>query len=164
MSKLSDFYSHGGTDNNGRCLADMWSFTNDEFETVHEYIQWLFPLKVASQFNPYAPILTDEDIETIDKILIRHSFNVMCDFYGIQNNGVGLVKDPNTWNHRSTVWLTKDNHNFLRLTRIIKCLTLFGLNQEATILTMFLTDLYDEYKDVIGETTLSFWLAASEKE
>ena len=164
MSKLSDFYGHGGANNSGRRLADIWSFTNDEFETVHDYIQWLFPLKDVSKFNHDAPLLTDEDIEAIDKILVRHSFNVMCDFYGIQNNGVGLVKDPNTWNHRSAAWLTKDNHNFLRLTRIVKCLRLFNLDQEATVLTMFLTDLYDEYEDIIGETTLRFWVEAAEKE
>ena len=31
-------------------------------EYHHDFIQWLFPLREPSQFNPDAPVLSDEDI------------------------------------------------------------------------------------------------------
>lgn len=161
MSRLSDFYNRIGTNDSGRTLTNIWDFTINELEEVHDYIQWIFPLKEESRFQPNAPLLTDEDIELIDKEYVRVSFNLMLTFYGIVDNGTFLVKDPNIWLHRSTDWITKGNHNFLRLTRILKSLRLFGMDHEATILILFLGSLYDEYKSTIGEITLDYWKAAS---
>ena len=160
MSKLSKFYNHSGTDNHGRTLKDIWAWSDDDLESVHDYIQWLFPLKEKSRYNVRAPLLTDADIGKIDKDSVRHSFLVMCDFYGIEYRGVTVSKHPMTWSHKSQNWFTPGNHNFLRLTRIIKSLMLFGLKSEANTLELFLVDLYNRHATTIGEKTLEHWKAA----
>ena len=49
-------------DSEGRTIAEVWSWDDDELEYVHDYIQWLFPLRAPSRFNPDAPVLDDEQI------------------------------------------------------------------------------------------------------
>lgn len=62
MSRLVDFYRGTKTDIEGRLLTDILSWPNDDFEEVHDFIQWLFPWMEPSQNNPDAPLLTNEDI------------------------------------------------------------------------------------------------------
>ena len=157
MSKLSDFYNHNGTDIAGRNLKDMWEWSDTRLEEEHEYIQWMFPLNEGSQFNIDAPILTIEDITEIDVENVRESFRVICDFYGISFEGGFIRQNRITWSTKNKNWVTPGNHNFLRLTRIMKSLMLFGLENEAITLELFLMDLYDKNKEIIGEVTKSFW-------
>lgn len=160
MSVLSNFYNHLVFDSQGRLLKEIWEWTDDELESTHDYIQWLFPLREDSICQPDSPILTDRDIAVIDKENVRRSFLVMCDFYGIEYQGVTIRTNPHTWIYKHHNWLRPKNHNYLRLTRIIKSLMLFGLEQEAVTLEMFLVDLYSKHKDMIGEETLKFWTEA----
>lgn len=162
MSQLSDFYNLEGPDTMGRMLVDIWDWDDEKLEMEHDFIQWLFPLREESNYNPYAPILTDDDIDSIQLENVRYSFIRMCDFYGIEFRGATIVKSPNTWIAKSAIWLTPGNHNFLRLTRIMKSLTFFGLDQQAVTLELFLLDLYNGNESIIGETTLKFWKEAAQ--
>ena len=162
MSQLSEFYNLRGDDFEGRVLGEIWGWPNDLLEEEHDYIQWLFPLKEASQFNPNAPLLTDEDIEEIDKDNVRRSFEVMCNFYGVYYTGASVLKCPHTWTSRSHEWLTSCNHNFLRITRILKSLSLFGMDSERITFLMFLEDLYECNREVIGADTISYWREAAQ--
>ncbi len=62
MSRLTDFYAGRGTDTEGRRLADLLAWDDDDLEQVHDFIQWLFPLPEPSRFNADAPLLTPDDI------------------------------------------------------------------------------------------------------
>ena len=103
-------------------------------EHCHNYIQWLFPLNEQSTFNVDAPILTEEDIALFsNSFFLKHrlyeSFQMMINFYGFEmdfDNKIVLSVD---WaaNH----WLKPNDHNFLRITRILKSLTLLGLKEVA---------------------------------
>jgi hypothetical protein len=55
MSRLTDFYRGAGSDSEGRSLADLWNLSDDEMEDIHDFIQWMFPLREPSRFNPDAP-------------------------------------------------------------------------------------------------------------
>ena len=57
-------------------------------------------------------------------------------------------------------WITSRNHNFLRLTRILKCLRTVGLHPYARALFTALTDVYRRYAATIGESTYSYWADA----
>src|SRR5438874_20180 len=57
--KLLRFYSGEGTDDRDRTIADIWCYSHNELEGVHDYIQWLFPLAERSAFNPAAPQYAD---------------------------------------------------------------------------------------------------------
>src|SRR4051812_46639394 len=93
--RLLRFYEGAGTDDRGRRIDEIWRFTNDELETVHDYIQWLFPLAERSAFNPGAPLLDDETIgefaknETLHRNVER-SLRVMLDFYGLAIAGAEI--------------------------------------------------------------------------
>ncbi len=197
MSALTDFYNVKGTDGAGRLITGVWEFSLDERETVHDYIQWLFPLTEPSQFNPDAPLLTADDIENIRDTFVLYSYRKMLAFYGLQEvlypAGSFVIKieveefgdsegfahlqrivgrdalvpllGPNV-NHlfekRKKVWLTSGNHNFLRITRILKCLKLFGLHGQAVAFRDALTEIYLQHAHIIGPETYEFWYDASD--
>ena len=85
----------------------------------------------------------------------------MYRFYGLEYHGVKVIKNPTTWAHKGSKWVTPGNHNFLRLTRILKSLMLFGMKQEAITLELFLEGLYESNKNIITEETLNFWMEAT---
>jgi hypothetical protein len=55
MSQLTEFYQGTGLDTEGRTLAQIWAFSDEAMEDDHDFIQWLFPLREPSRFNPDAP-------------------------------------------------------------------------------------------------------------
>jgi len=132
---LVEFYRDSAKDHAGRTLEDVLGFDNGQLEAIHDYIQWLFPVPEPSRFQPYIPVLTAKDIETFrnDPAMqenLRRSFEKMLSFYGFKDTGskVELTAD---FNERARVWLTPGNHNFMRITRILRSLTLLGLEAEA---------------------------------
>ncbi len=159
--KLLQFYSGEGTDDRGRGIADIWCFSHGELEGVHDYIQWLFPLAERSAFNPGAPLLDAETIQRFreDDTLRRNverSLGLMLDFYGLASVGNRIVRGK-TFGERSRNWLTPQNHNFLRLTRVLKSLSALGHGARAKQLLMCLDEIYREQPAVIGTRTVQFW-------
>ncbi len=160
MTQLSDFYTLKGTDDKGRTHTEICFWDWAALEDVHDYIQWLFPLEEASRFNPDAPLLTDVDIELIDRYLVRRSLERMYDFYGIFDIGGLILKNARTWDRRSSEWVTPGNHNFLRITRILKSLSLLGLDDKAEVFLAFLEELYKLHPKTITAMTMNFWREA----
>lgn len=69
VSDLIDFYLNQPNPSGFRLNDILNSWSIEDWDHEHGFIQWLFPLKEPSNFNPDAPILTDEDIK-----LFRDSF------------------------------------------------------------------------------------------
>jgi hypothetical protein len=159
--KLLQFYSGEGTDDRGRSIADIWCFSHGELERVHDYIQWLFPLAEKSAFNPGAPLLDAETIRRFqeDDTLRRNverSLGLMLDFYGLSLVGNRIVR-AKTFAERSRNWLTPQNHNFLRLTRVLKSLSLLGHGPRAKQLLACLEEIQRDHPRITGTTTLAYW-------
>lgn len=145
------FYRNEGPDSEGRMLDEILSWDDSRLESVHDFIQWLFPLEEASSANPDATILTVEEIAAmkedplIQKNLIK-SFDRMMKFYGFGKTS--------SQKH----WLTPHNHNFLRITRILKSLCLLGQRERAESFFKWLEELYHAGNEkTIGSTTFQFW-------
>lgn len=160
--QLISFYRNEGKDISGRTIEDMWNFSFQEKEKKHDYIQWLFPTKNASQFNSRAPILSTKLIEELkqDPVVIenlRTSLRSMLEFYGLKLKDNGVVRIKGKFKERRKVWLTPGNHNHLRLTRILNSLTLFGLHQEANDLFDALMKIKKKYPSKISDKTIQFW-------
>lgn len=183
-SPIIKFYEGTGTDDQGRTLDQILGWDFNKLESIHNYIQWLFPLTDRSSANWNAPVLTQADIEifrsseVIRENLLR-SFNRMMSFYGfeiVQQDDAALPEEafPDPVNPRGTNpvflnksvdfperasnWLTRGNHNFLRLTRIMKSLKLANLDGYAHALSGELKKLYEsDYGSVIGSTTFHYW-------
>ncbi len=156
MSAILRFY-RGGQDARARTLEEILDWNDARLESVHDYIQWLFPLPEPSAFNPDAPLLAQEDIAAFraDERLrdrLRTAWRRMLRFYGLP---VPKGKLP------AAGWLTPGNHNFLRITRILRCLRLLGLETEARDMLDQLEALYAAgAASVIGARTLEFWREA----
>jgi hypothetical protein len=160
-SPIVAFYRGQGNDHRGRTLPQIWSFSLAALEGAHDYIQWLFPLAEPSAFNPFAPILTPADIATFraEAMIQAHlarSLRVMLHFYGFTPE---VVAAPD-FAERAAVWLTPRNHNFLRLTRILKSLRLLGRAADTDALRAALERLARDHSRIIGPDTLSFWRAS----
>ena len=167
-SPLIAFYRGDGRDHRGRLLGHIYGFSFDELEFHHDYIQWLFPLPEPSGANAEAPLLSKEDIAAFesDKALrkaLLQSLHMMLRFYGLDVwEGRPDIKVTRSaqFAERRQVWLTRGNHNFLRISRILRSLTLLGLGAHATALLKFLEDLYAKEASTIGSTTIEYWRRA----
>lgn len=156
QSKIIKFYENRCNDNYGRSLVEMQNYNYDQLENIHDYIQWMFPSSIRSGVNANAPILTQNDVNYIkksDKMKqnMKLSLIIFTDF-------LGLAKDytENKYiikNNRIELWLTPGNHNFLRISRVLRSLILFDLKDEAQQLFNCLAELYNNgYKDIIGDS------------
>lgn len=168
MSPLIEFYAGAGADHRGRTLPEIQAWPDSQIERVHDYIQWLFPLPEPSGFNQAAPILSPRDIEAFRKNVnlqdnLLKSFRLMLRFYGfrLENTDPPAVVLSSDHAKRAANWLTQGNHNFLRITRILKCLTILGLQAHATAFLSCLHNVYaEDAGSIIGPVTLRYWDSA----
>lgn len=161
-SSLIDFYYGDATDSEGRSLDEILGWDYIKLELVHDFVQWLFPLPEASQFNDDAPILTSHEIDAFrrDPQLrerLLQSFEKMLGFYGFM-----LVREPefrieesDLFEHRRHVLYGGFNHNHLRITRILRSLTILGLPAAARA---FLERLIASDRDgTLPSESLKYW-------
>jgi Opioid growth factor receptor (OGFr) conserved region len=166
-SRLVEFYTGRGTDARGRRIDAIWSMSLDDLEYTHDYIQWLFPLRERSSVEPGTPTLDDAAIDEFRSTAMRErlvrSAEVMAAFYGflIERDGESwrLEPAPNA-KERQGVWLSPGNHNFLRLTRIMKSLATLGLSDLSRAWLDMLREVYNQNATVVGARTWQFWEAA----
>ncbi len=165
--RLVAFYSGRGTDDRGRHIDEVWTMSFEELEDVHDYIQWLFPLRERSAFQPQVPVLDDAAVTKFNTpaltARVLHSAEVMAAFYGleIQSRTDGYSVQPSAhFESRQRTWLTRGNHNFLRLTRILKSLSILGHPALAEAWLVALTLIHEDHQSVIGNVTLQYWREA----
>ena len=170
-SPLIAFYSGAAPDHRGRFLRDIQQWSDERLEAVHDYIQWLFPLPEPSPVNPLAPLLDRPAIEAFHaQPELRRSLGVslarMLRFYGLEldSGPPPAVTRAENFAERARNWLWPGNHNHLRITRILKCVRLSGLESEARAFFECLTGIYEEERrkprPEITAETFRFWSAA----
>jgi hypothetical protein len=166
---LVRFYLGEQRDSENRTIQEIWNWNFEELECTHDYIQWLFPLPERSAFNRNAPIVNEEVIQAFQnnprlrQNLLR-SLTVILQFYGLQrhesNDGKIVVSQSEDYPNRKGEWVSICNHNYLRITRILKCLMRFGLENEAQAFYECLRQIYREDSDRIGGKTFQHWTIA----
>jgi Opioid growth factor receptor (OGFr) conserved region len=167
--RIVDFYG-GAADDRGRHLEQIWSWPDDEIETVHDFIQWLFPLDTVSRANPNAPLVTASTIQAFQQSdelrgKLEASLERMLAFYGLRHAGDRIEKSD-TFPKQRRYWLggygwLGPNHNHLRITRILRSLALLGLPHHTQALAQCLADLYPFERSHINKTTLRYWMEAA---
>ncbi|MEE4244726.1 MAG: opioid growth factor receptor-related protein [Kangiellaceae bacterium] len=162
------FYLHKATDHKQRLLADIWMMTYDELEKNHDFIQWLFPLIEPSPVNPDAPTLTDDVITAgRDNQLILNnvlaSFDTIAAFWGFCRDDNNSITRTDYFGARSKSWLTHHNHNHLRITRVLKHLSLIGFDQLSINTCSFLImELNNAGLNIAEISAINYWLEATE--
>ena len=151
------FYKDEGWKDDADCpywFNIIFRWEHFQLEEVHDYIQWYFPTEQMSQYNSHAPVLTPEVVDAFKtnlsiRVKLLNVFDRMMKWYGL----FGYA--PN-YSH----WMNVDNHNYLRLTRIITSMDALGFEHEAKTLQMELLDLADTYTDKISAETKGYWIFA----
>ena len=164
MSQLIEFYRGTGNDARGRTLERIWAYSDNEMEYHHDFIQWLFPLREPSQYNPDAPVLSDEDIrifraEALLRQNLTRSFERFLSF-------VGLTRDeqrigPGTDFERKGGVFTSPNHNWLRIKRVLTCLRLLGLEADGQAFLACLQNLARNGQAKVSHDTMAYWQNAT---
>lgn len=151
MSKITDFYEGIGKDCEDRSLWYILGQNDSYLEFSHDLIQWLFPLKESSNFNPDAPIITDEDVQLFHsnpklQENLRHALARFKLFLGMNDGNFNrsIFEFP--------------NHNWLRITRCLKSLKLLGLGKEADEFFRELTKIHQQ--GYVSENSYSYWVEA----
>jgi hypothetical protein len=164
MSQLIEFYRSTGNDARGRKLERIWAYSDSEMEYHHDFIQWLFPLQEPSQYNPDAPVLSDEDIRIFrtDAALrqnLAHSFERFLSFLGLARQEKGIGPGPGFEQRRGV--FASPNHNWLRITRVLTCLRLLGLEADGHAFFACLKDLVKNGQAKVAKDTMAYWQNAT---
>jgi hypothetical protein len=159
--ELLAFCSDGeGTNSSGYTLEQVLGWPDEDWEEQHDFIQWLFPTDGPSLYNPDAPVLDAATIARFraDPLLrnrLRRSFDRWLAFSGITRTDDGLALD----NPNPRVW-GRQNHNWLRITRVLRSLNLLGLPDEAQAFFALLNTIQAK----IDPTTWRYWERAARPE
>jgi hypothetical protein len=167
MLDIISFYEGKIKNKSGLSIDQILNMDDEELEKNHTYIQWLFPLQEKSREVPSSPVISDFQVnEFKNNREVRNVFidviEMMMEFYGLHISAFEIEKG-NNWEERSKNWLTSKNHNFLRLTRIMKSLMLLGYTDCAKALYNCLCEIYEENKEIIGPITKQYWDEAVEE-
>jgi len=171
-TRIIGFYSGEELDHRGRYLHEIQEWPDDQLEAVHDFIQWLFPLPEPSGFNAAAPILNRESMQEFRnrpelQQNLRVSFLRMMKFYGLEVDFAGEIKVTRSRHFaaKATVWLSPGNHNHLRITRILRCLSLLGLEAEARAFFECLSEIYENERSqprpARSDETMPYWREAA---
>ncbi|KAK3581552.1 hypothetical protein CHS0354_031892 [Potamilus streckersoni] len=108
-------------------ILEKWWGDYKLLERHHGYIQWLFPIR-EDGMNWHAQELQKHEIGKIcdDKeahARVLRAYKMMLDFYGMKlgDDESGKIERAENWEERFK-HLNRSFHNYLRITRILKCL------------------------------------------
>ncbi|WP_426415265.1 opioid growth factor receptor-related protein [Aestuariirhabdus sp. LZHN29] len=160
------FYLHGGEDNRGRTLAQIRRQRFSWLEGTHDYIQWLFPLPEASRANQQSPLLT----ETLARRFLSHpnakselltSVDCIAHFWGIQRRNLHFSAND-VASEQEPLWCCSANHNHLRISRVLGCLSCLGLAPLAyELLGYLLNTLHQQGIEPNDLDCTGYWKNAS---
>ena len=144
---IENFLTNSESDFKNRFLQDIWSFSDQEIEHTHDFIQILFPL--------------DEESGAVSNGIYLDSSEAILSIKANKLATENIVKSSKwflSFLARNSHWKRKHDHNYLRITRIIKSLRLLVSDQEANKFYESFMQLVDEnLKSKINSTTLTYW-------
>ena len=142
---FEDFLALKGKDFKGRTLEDIWSFSDEEIENYHDFIQIVFPLNKPSQATFHGHYLDSKEVVQ----QIKNNKDAT-------NNIIKSSQWFFSFLERNMYWNDQHDHNQWRITRVIECLRLLVSDEEAD---NFYNNVLRLIKDnnQVNMTTLDFW-------
>ncbi|KAK6068612.1 hypothetical protein SCUP515_09464 [Seiridium cupressi] len=173
VRRLVEFYDLRNTDSRGRRLEQILDWDDERLEMSHDYIQTLFPLPEGSLFAN-APIIDEEAYLYWRQHSglsgnLRRVFDRMAAFYGFNvkweqvEGGRWKAQISEKQDARTNLrrWVTRMDHNHLRITRIIRSLRVLGLEEVAEAFHEALNEVCEKYGRV-GDNSRKYWRRALE--
>ena len=142
-----NFLTNNEPDFKNRFLNDIWNFSDEDIEYTHDFIQLLFPL------NEKSSAISNGIYLDSNEAILRIKANKLATENIVKSSKWFLL-----FLARNSHWKRKHDHNYLRITRIIKSLRLLVSDQEANKFYESFMQLVDEnLKSKINLTTLTYW-------
>ncbi|KAF7365073.1 OGFr-N domain-containing protein [Mycena venus] len=118
-------------------IHDQWQGDYNKLERKHGFIQWLFPIREhgmnfeSQPLQPHEIAAIKADPRALERLLA--SYRLMLDFYGMrlvseETGAVDRALPPRNYAPRYEN-LVRSSHNYLRISRILKCLSEFGFER-----------------------------------
>ena len=148
MTEIVSFLEGKAPDYRGRILAMLLQHTDQQAERTHDYIQWLFPLDEPSRSINGVPVLTELEIDEI-----RQSSLAQANLAESARWFLGFLE-------RNDHWITKYNHNHLRITRVIKSLRLLTSDEAADEFRDKVLALAGDNLNSIDQKASGFWTSS----
>lgn len=176
-----EFLCGRAPDFKGRWVSEYATWDNDKWEECHDHMQWAFPTRTASAYNPNAPLVPadyqfvlDTYHPALDAIGVQSTILILLRHY-LASVGVAFSDtiDIKTgyyklfWAEKNATycdfndWSIDGNHNLLRMTRVLECLGIFGLDHAKEELYNFLVyTVAADKTNMLSAKTVAFWSAA----
>lgn len=145
---LHGFLTGSGRDGRGRLASDVLAFSDEQLEAVHDYIQWLFPLPTRSAAQPNAPVLSAQEIEAI-----RADATALATLHRAAERMLRFYRDTE-W------WLVPDDHNHLRITRIVTSLRILVGDDPARSFLDAIMAHHTACGSPVGARNREYWMRA----
>ncbi|EFC44054.1 hypothetical protein NAEGRDRAFT_67958 [Naegleria gruberi] len=149
-----------------------WFGDWDLLEEHHAYIQYLFPIRLQGMNASSQPLTKHEASllrsDAAVKARIIQSYRLMLDFYGLvlEDEVSGKIsRNPVTYKKRYS-HLNSSFHNYLRITRIMKCLGVTGFEHyKPHFLNHMVVEMF-KYNNLQNarDSLIKFWLPTLRKE
>ena len=140
-----EFLTLRGKDFKRRSLEDIWSFSDEEIENYHDFIQVVFPLNKPSQAVSHGYYLDSGELVQ----QIRNNKQATNNIIKSSHWFISFLK-------RNMYWNTHSDHNQWRITRVIECLRLLVSDEEADNFYISVLELIKDNNQV-NKRTLGFW-------
>lgn len=141
---LRGFLKNNEPDIYGRYISKIWSFNDEQIETTHNFIQFLFPLTQPSK-NSFNKIYINSDdllYELKSDKKVRESIMYSSNWYF-------------SFLERNQHWQTYFDHNHLRISRVIESLNVIVSNRQAKRFYKQVLDICIE--ELINDETKLIW-------
>ena len=145
---LIDFLKGIAPNKHGRTIYDICNYTDEQIESVHNYIQWLFPIREMSEQVMGSPYLDNED-----------EIKIIKEDLDIQENLIKSLMRMQIFYRDNDFWLQPNDHNHLRITRILKSITFLSSKENTIEFYDFIMRRVKEFQPVTEES-LEFWKTA----
>ena len=132
----------------GRLIKDIWDYSDKEIESIHDFIQVLFPLDQQSRSSSNRFFIQDQAIIPV----IKKSELAQANFKQSYKWFLGFLG-------RNPKWQKGYDHNQLRITRIIKSLNLLSSHENALAFYQSMVELIKDDHS-ISQVTYDYWVEA----
>lgn len=142
MTSVEDFFN-GIPNENNLTIDEIINFDNHWWDNEHNFIQWMFPLHESSMFNQSVPLIVNDH---------------WTYYLSPHPRGDRMYQNLNRFMefiYSDISFLYVRNHNWLRITRVLRSIRFFGLNNESIALYNIWSRCIDD------KTTKLYWEKAA---